>query len=315
MKLDPCSHVGPEAVENVESEGPDMPDVPELFESANDKLNWTTLCEALDSMAVDVEKLGDVLPELASLDSNFKYLVKSLGWLRTHLLELRRVPPLLKLKDDSVAKPPPTDNSPASPRRSDTSGYDEEFDGNDIFLPSDMYDGNDVFLPSDIYDWLFVTRNLDTVKDVMRLTALTATYEIFDTGVILAQDLEALLAQSFMAKWYENIYETLVEVLKHYARHYQSLARRSKHPGTDIMHELDLTWDTKPTFAPFAYPGTRLRPARNEIRILELRPGVEEEEIHCSLVVVSLDDEPDYEALSYAVRIHPRFYPPWSSTH
>lgn len=45
----------------------------------------------------------------------------------------------------------------------------------------------------------------------------------------------------------------------------------------------------------------RLNPSRNEIRVLYLHPSVDPDaSIKCSRQVVSLDDDPDYEALSYA---------------
>lgn len=43
-----------------------------------------------------------------------------------------------------------------------------------------------------------------------------------------------------------------------------------------------------------------LDPARQEIRLLRLSPGTWDHPIECSLQVVSLDDEPTYESLSYA---------------
>ncbi|KAF7532863.1 hypothetical protein G7054_g7564 [Neopestalotiopsis clavispora] len=44
---------------------------------------------------------------------------------------------------------------------------------------------------------------------------------------------------------------------------------------------------------------TRLEPSRSEIRLLTLYPGESDEAIQCSLHTVSLEDDPQYEALSY----------------
>lgn len=44
---------------------------------------------------------------------------------------------------------------------------------------------------------------------------------------------------------------------------------------------------------------SRLNPARNEIRTIILHPGKWDDEISCSLQVVSLDDNPEYSTLSY----------------
>jgi hypothetical protein len=48
---------------------------------------------------------------------------------------------------------------------------------------------------------------------------------------------------------------------------------------------------------PFIYQP--LDPSHSEIRLLKLAPGVQDAEIHCSLVHASLEDKPSYEALSY----------------
>ncbi|OAG10045.1 uncharacterized protein CC84DRAFT_1071083, partial [Paraphaeosphaeria sporulosa] len=42
-----------------------------------------------------------------------------------------------------------------------------------------------------------------------------------------------------------------------------------------------------------------LNSSLNEIRLLHLSPGGDEDEFYCSLSIVSLDDRPQYEALSY----------------
>jgi hypothetical protein len=42
-----------------------------------------------------------------------------------------------------------------------------------------------------------------------------------------------------------------------------------------------------------------LDPARNQIRVATLKPGKGDDQIECSLEVVSLDDQPIYSALSY----------------
>ena len=43
-----------------------------------------------------------------------------------------------------------------------------------------------------------------------------------------------------------------------------------------------------------------LDPSRNQIRVLHLSPGREnDDELYCTLSTVSLDDDPQYEALSY----------------
>ncbi|KAF1969334.1 hypothetical protein BU23DRAFT_374876, partial [Bimuria novae-zelandiae CBS 107.79] len=44
---------------------------------------------------------------------------------------------------------------------------------------------------------------------------------------------------------------------------------------------------------------TALDPARSEIQTLTLLPGQYDDTIHCILQIVSLDDDPEYEALSY----------------
>lgn len=44
---------------------------------------------------------------------------------------------------------------------------------------------------------------------------------------------------------------------------------------------------------------TSLDKSRGQIRLLHLLPGDVDDEICCTLEVVSLDDVPDYEALSY----------------
>lgn len=44
---------------------------------------------------------------------------------------------------------------------------------------------------------------------------------------------------------------------------------------------------------------TSLNPSLKEIRLLHLPPGGEDDEFHCTLSIVSLDDKPQYEALSY----------------
>ena len=44
---------------------------------------------------------------------------------------------------------------------------------------------------------------------------------------------------------------------------------------------------------------SQLNPERNEIRTTILQPGKWNDEISCSLQVVSLDDNPEYMTLSY----------------
>ncbi|KAF2249584.1 HET-domain-containing protein [Trematosphaeria pertusa] len=44
---------------------------------------------------------------------------------------------------------------------------------------------------------------------------------------------------------------------------------------------------------------TSLDESRRQIRLLHLLPGTDDEELHCALSLASLDDEPEYEALSY----------------
>jgi hypothetical protein len=44
---------------------------------------------------------------------------------------------------------------------------------------------------------------------------------------------------------------------------------------------------------------TPLNPARKETRVVTLLPGKWEDEIKCSLSVVSLDDNPEYSSMSY----------------
>jgi hypothetical protein len=42
-----------------------------------------------------------------------------------------------------------------------------------------------------------------------------------------------------------------------------------------------------------------LNTERNEIRTITLKPGKWDDEIHCTLQVVSLNDNPEYSTLSY----------------
>ncbi|KAL8868177.1 MAG: hypothetical protein Q9174_005159 [Haloplaca sp. 1 TL-2023] len=48
------------------------------------------------------------------------------------------------------------------------------------------------------------------------------------------------------------------------------------------------------------YKYEKLDPTRKEIRICTIHPGAFDDPIHCSLLTVSLDDNPKYETLSYA---------------
>ena len=49
-----------------------------------------------------------------------------------------------------------------------------------------------------------------------------------------------------------------------------------------------------------AYAYTKLDVQRREIRLCTLLPGTFDEPVACNLNVVSLDDKPEYESLSYA---------------
>ena len=44
---------------------------------------------------------------------------------------------------------------------------------------------------------------------------------------------------------------------------------------------------------------SRLDPNRREIRLLRIHPGHHDETVRCDLSIVSLDDRPEFEALSY----------------
>lgn len=51
---------------------------------------------------------------------------------------------------------------------------------------------------------------------------------------------------------------------------------------------------------PSSFQFQRLCPLRNEVRLIKLFPGADYEPIRCDSHVISLDDNPESDALSYA---------------
>ena len=84
---------------------------------------------------------------------------------------------------------------------------------------------------------------------------------------------------------FEHTFAGVMSILKHLQI---DAATTKKAPLLEIPNGLKEIYDATP-----------LNEGRNEIRLLTLDPGRLADDIHCSLTRVSLDDENDYEALSY----------------
>ncbi|KAN0094266.1 HET domain containing protein [Hyaloscypha variabilis] len=72
-------------------------------------------------------------------------------------------------------------------------------------------------------------------------------------------------------------------------------------PKSDIAAETgpDIKERNRKTGPPYQYPETPLLGDQRQIRLLELLPGTEQDDITCNILLVSLNDFPIYEALSY----------------
>jgi hypothetical protein len=302
---------------------------PEMFDSEEDKLNWKTLCNIIDTSSVEINALGVIIEDLAYLSERFNYIESSIEWLRSQVLALRKTPPLVSDRSDSASgnlsasesessfdgrseTSDDLENSSVSPsggasdsrferssqERSDDSGSDSGSDDDSASLVSEK-----IFQFSETYDWAKIKDEVKLVRDIFLMAALMAIYEIFDSGCVSEADLDELFSQAVLLKWGGDTKETLLEVLNFLSQHFKIRFHIRKKPS-DKIEVLRIKEEAieKPGTSEDQrrYLGTKLDSSCHEIRVLELLPGSTKDPIRCSFNIVSLDDIPVYEALSYA---------------
>jgi hypothetical protein len=167
-----------------------------------------------------------------------------------------------------------------------------------------------MFLDSDTYDWTQTEDDVELIKDIIFMAALMAIYEITDAGCIPKANFDSILSCLIVSDWTLSIDNLLFQALTLLSRDFETSHANSSLDQEPNSQDMGQGWrqDARRKFResdaignqPWPkYPGLPLDPDRHELRLLELLPGLKGQPIRCLLSITSLENAPEYEALSY----------------
>ncbi|KAH6972610.1 hypothetical protein EDB80DRAFT_743554 [Ilyonectria destructans] len=248
-----------------------------------DKVNWTFLCSHMQYLSNMLDCVAGVVDNLVLLDPRFRYIARSLGDQRSQIISFSDVAGqmLLGIQDDVHG---------AGRRESRKK-----------IIPFD------IFVPSDGYDWSNVHRDLYITYRSIRMATVMAIYELLETNSIQEATYEQLAIRLDKDNWTTARDEALVEVLTSLSQEFEAIPSRASpsqfgNPDSAVPHCANKNARHQPGnnhLRSPPYPGPPLGKERDQIRILELLPGTEDQQTECLISAVDLDLAEPYEALSY----------------